>query len=161
MNGQYSLDNNSRKSADSTAPSSPEMAAQDPMLEAVLHDFRASVRAWSEAKYRSGNEAAYRGKSLVLSPVPHRTLWNRSLAWSLSLALALGAGSATFYEYHQQQLARAVAAQREADHQRQLAAAQHTREVDDLLAMVDSDVSREVPSAMEALANPTSEDESQ
>ena len=51
-----------------------------------------------------------------------------------------------------------MAAVREAEHQRQVAE-QRAREEEDLLAKVDSDVSREVPSAMEPLAQLMAEDE--
>jgi hypothetical protein len=52
-----------------------------------------------------------------------------------------------------------IAAQRAAEQQRQLAD-QHAREAEDLLAKVDSDISQEVPDAMEPLARLMAEDES-
>jgi hypothetical protein len=65
--------------------------------------------------------------------------------------LAAGAASGGIYERrHRAELAQ-VAAMREAEHQRQLAA-ERAREAEDLLARVDSDVSREVPDALEPLA---------
>jgi hypothetical protein len=94
---------------------------------------------------------------LVLSPAPRRIRWNRSLAWALSLVLAAGLGSEGIYQYHQKQLARQVAIQ----HQLQVVQQQHAREVDELLARVDRDVSREVPSAMEPLASLMADDETQ
>jgi hypothetical protein len=55
------------------------------------------------------------------------------------------------YEHHHRvELAR-IAATRAAEHQRQLAA-ERARETEDLLARVDSEVSREVPNALEPLA---------
>jgi len=51
-----------------------------------------------------------------------------------------------------------IAAARQVQQQR-LVAEQHAREEEDLLAKVDSDVSREVPSAMEPLARLMAEDE--
>jgi hypothetical protein len=134
-------------------------AAQNPELEAVLKDFRASVHAWSEATYRSCIEAD-RSRALVLSPAPQRTLWRRSLAWALSLVLAAGVAMAGAYEYHQKELARQANIQREIEHQRQVAE-QHARDEDELLARVDSDVSREAPSAMEPLASLMADDETQ
>ena len=151
MNGQHPIDDNAGKgngAADNL---------QDPMLLKVLQDFRASVHAWSEATYESRSEAAYQSRS---EAAPRRTLGQRSLAWALSLILAAGVATAGVHELHQRELAR-QAAQREAAHQRQLALEQHAREVDDLLAKVDSDVSREVPSAMEPLASLMAEDTTQ
>jgi hypothetical protein len=52
-----------------------------------------------------------------------------------------------------------IAAQRDAERQRQMAE-ERAREAEDLLAKVDSDVSREVPNAMEPLAQLMAEDES-
>jgi hypothetical protein len=138
-----------------------DQAPQDPELEAVLKDFRASVHAWSEAAYQSSIDAADRSRALVLSPAPRRTLWNRSLAWALSLVLMAIIGTEGIHQYHQKQLARQVAIQRELEHQRKVVQQQHAREVDELLARVDSDVSREVPSAMEPLASLMVDDETQ
>jgi len=130
-----------------------DQASQDPELEAVLKDFRASVHAWSDKTYRR--------RALVLSPTPRRTLWNRSLAWALSLVLMAGVATTGLNQYHQSQLARQARIQHEVEQRRQLAQQQHAREVDDLLARVDSDVSREVPSAMEPLATLMADDETQ
>ena len=125
---------------------------QDPVLQAVLQDFRASVHRWSESKYQFD-----RSQALVLSPLPRRTIGQRSIAWALSLVLAAGVISTGAYEIRQRNLARQAAAQHEIEHQRQLAQ-QHAREADELLAKVDSDVSREVPSAMEPLASLMADD---
>ncbi len=151
---------NPGKSEKGSARHGFEDAAQDPELEAVLRDFRASVHAWSDATYQSRSETTYRNPSLVHSPAPRRTLWRQSLVWALSLVLTAGIATGGVYEYHQRELARQMA-QREAEHQRQLAQQQHAREVDELLAKVDSDVSREVPSAMEPLASLMAEDDTQ
>jgi hypothetical protein len=65
------------------------------------------------------------------------------------------------YEQHQrQEMARVAAAARAAEQQRLVAAQQARDAEEDLLAKVDSDVSREVPSAMEPLAQLMAEDES-
>ena len=138
MNPDYRNDSSSNQAANGAVSNT-----EDAKLEAVLADFRASVHAWSEA--------AYRNRPMVSSPVSRRTLGQRSLAWSLSLGLVAGVAFSGAYEYHKRDLAHQASVQREAEHQRQIALEQHAREVDDLLAMVDSDISREVPSAMEAL----------
>jgi hypothetical protein len=125
---------------------------QDPALASVLRDFRASVHAWSDAAYRS--------RPLVLSPASRRTFWRRSLVWAFSTVLAAGVATGGVHEFHQRALSR-QAAERQAEHQRQLALQEHAREADELLAKVDSDVSREVPSAMEPLASLIAEDDTQ
>lgn len=135
-------------------------AAQDPELEAVLADFRASVHAWSEATYETSRQEDRRSRALVLSPAPRRALWQQSLGWALSLVLTAALASGGFFQYRQKELAHQAAIQRELEHQR-LVDQQHAREADELLARVDSDVSREVPSAMEPLASLMADDETQ
>jgi hypothetical protein len=68
-----------------------------------------------------------------------------------------GVSGGLFERQHKQQLARIEAA-RQAE-QLRLAAEQRAREEEELLAKVDSDVSREVPAAMEPLATLMDEDE--
>jgi hypothetical protein len=155
MNGQHPIDNNTGKAGNGAADQQ-----QDPILEAILKDFRASVYAWSEATYRSRSDASDRSRALVFSPVPRRILGQRSLGWALSLVLTAGLATASVHELHRRELAK-QAAQREAEHQRQLALEQRARDVDELLAKVDSAVSREVPSAMEPLATLMAEDNTQ
>jgi hypothetical protein len=106
--------------------------AVDPMLEEALRNFRQSLHAWSDAA--SG-------------------AWRPALAWALGCVLVTAALSGGTYEHHE----RALAAKRAMD-----AAATRAQQVDvekraqlsdeDLLAAVDSDVSRTVPAAMEPLA---------
>jgi hypothetical protein len=74
---------------------------------------------------------------------------------ALGCALIAGGVSGGVYERHLKQAR--VAAALEAEHQRQLAA---DREAEELMADVDSDISRQVPSAMEPLAQLMAEDES-
>jgi hypothetical protein len=135
-------------------------AAQDPELDAVLSDFRASVHARSEAMYRSRFQTAGRSRALVLSSAPRRALWHHSMAWALSVVLTAAVVSAGLLQYHQKEVARQAAIQRELDRQR-MVSQQHARDTDDLLARVDSDVSREAPTAMEPLASLMADDETQ
>ena len=120
--------------------------ALDPGLKQVLGDFKAAVRAWSEAAYHRPRAA---GSAVV------RRSWRLAAGWSLATLLIAGTVSGGLYERHRgQELAR-VAAERAVQQQRQLAA-QHAQEIaaqeEDALASMDRDVSREVPSAMEPLA---------
>jgi hypothetical protein len=161
MSGNNLMDNNHDALEDGTAQDGFVQDEQDPMLQAVLKDFRASAHHWSEAIYQTRSAAALGGKSLVLSLTPRRSFSQRSLAWALSLVVAAGVVSTGGYQFHQRDLARQAAAQRQAEYQRQLALEQHAREADELLAKVDSDLSREVPSAMEPLASLMVDDNTQ
>jgi hypothetical protein len=121
-----------------------------PELEQALKNFRLSVHAWSAAELSRERPAL---------KVARRRSWRLSAAWALAAALAAG-GVATggVYERHQQQL-RIAAAARVAEQQRVAREMQARAEEEDLLAKVDSDVSRAVPSAMEPLAQLMAEDE--
>jgi hypothetical protein len=131
---------------------------QDLAMEQALKNFRMSVVAWSDA--------AYSRPRTVTQAV--RRSWRLAAGWALGCVLAVGVVAGAGYERHRgQQLARIEAA-RIASQQR-LAIEQEGRvrqrqamaEEEDLLAKVDSDVSREVPSAMEPLAQLMAEDERQ
>lgn len=119
-------------------------------LAEVLKDFRASVHAWSEAEF---------ARPRAVSLAAHRHTWRRALAWALGCVLAAGSLSAGVEEYHHRERLALLAAQRRAE-QRQMAAQQRAAEAaaqgrmsdEKLMAAVDKDVSQEVPSAMEPLA---------
>jgi hypothetical protein len=117
-------------------------------LQALAH-FRQSVHAWSDAEM-----SRPRASQMAL----RRTSWRLAAGWALGCALVAGMGSGALYERHHQAELAKIAAQREAEHQRQLAA-QQAKDEEDLLARVDSDVSKEVPNAMEPLAQLMAEDE--
>lgn len=115
----------------------------DPELARTLADFKASAHAWSDA--------AYNRPRTVHPALLHRT-WRLAVGWAMAGVLIVGAGSALVYERHERvEQARIAAAARAAEQQRQLAA-QHARSTEDLMYKVDTDVSREVPDAMEPLA---------
>jgi len=115
----------------------------DPKTREAIGNFRASVHAWSDSMV---------SRSRVPAEVTTRKSQWSTPGWVLGSAVFVGAVSGGLYQnHHQQEQARAAAA-REAEHQQQLAA-ERAREEEDLLAKVDSDLSREVPSAMEPLAS--------
>ena len=123
----------------------------DLALERALRDFRLSVCAWSEAAY---------SRPRTVAQVVRRRSWRLAAGWALGVALAAGGVSATVFERHQrQEMARAAQEQRLAQERQRLALAEQAREEEHLLAEVDRDVSREVPSAMESLAQLMAEDE--
>ena len=134
------------------SPDNDHEQGEDLELERALKNFKSSVHAWSEAVYSQPH-----------MPVRvHRTSWRKVAGWALGCVLAAGSLTGGLYErHHRQELAKIAAAQ-EAARQQQLAAEERARkENDDLLAKVNSDVSREVPSAMEPLAQMMAEDEPQ
>jgi hypothetical protein len=130
----------------------------DPALKQALGDFKASVRAWSDAAYNQPRTT----ESVIV-----RRAWLRSgrlvAGWSLAAMLLAGTVSGGFYAHHQQVIAAQAAAAQKAEQERQAAeqrARDKAQQEDDILASVDTDVSREVPSAMEPLAQLTDEGES-
>ncbi len=125
-----------------------ELEALDPALQQALGDFKASVHAWSEAMAN---------RPRTVREVVVRRTWRLAAGWAMACVLLAGAVSGGVYERHQRQEQARIVAVREAEQQRQFAA-QRAREEEDLLAKVDSDVSREVPSALEPLASLMTED---
>jgi hypothetical protein len=124
---------------------------EDSALVQALENFRLSVHAWSEAVYSNPRS--------IGAPASHRRTWKLAVTWALGCVLAAGLAAGGFEErQHRIEMAK-IAAQRDAERQRQMAE-ERAREAEDLLAKVDSDVSREVPNAMEPLAQLMAEDES-
>lgn len=115
----------------------------EPELRQSLSDFKASVHAWSDA--------ALNRPRTVTTP-PARSAWRMAAVWALAAVLLAVAVSGGLYERHQRQHEAQIAAQRAAGQQRGQAAQQAVSS-EDLLANVDSDISREVPSALEPLAS--------
>jgi hypothetical protein len=122
-----------------------EIAGSTPEIEQALGEFRSSVKAWSEATLRQPMAAA--------APAPRGLAWRGRLAWALGFVLAIGATSGAIYENHHQRVLAWQAQQRVVKLQEQRAqAARQAAEMDQLMANVDSDVSQEVPDALEPLA---------
>jgi hypothetical protein len=122
----------------------------DPKVREAIGNFKANVHAWSDAmvsRPRKEAEAAV------------RKTWRLATGWVLGCVVFVGTVSGGVYENRRQQELAKVAAAKEAEHQRQIAA-ERAREEEDLLAKVDSDISREVPSAMEPLASLMTDEES-
>jgi hypothetical protein len=117
--------------------------SMDQVLEQALKNFRLSVHAWSDAMYSRPRTVA--------QVVRHRS-WRLVAGWALASVLVVGGVSAGIQaRHHRQEVAKIAAAQLAA--QQQVSREQQAKaDEEDLLAAVDSDVSREVPSAMEPLA---------
>jgi len=122
----------------------------DALLEQALAEFRQSVHSWSEAAYNRP-----RGFRVAL-----RRSWRLAVGWALGCVLAAGSVGGGIYEHHRRVEAR-LAAAAQAAKEKQLQAKETPKAADeDLMAAVDSDVSREVPAAMEPLAQLMDEGES-
>jgi cytochrome c-type biogenesis protein CcmH/NrfG len=127
----------------------------EPELERVLSNFRQSIQALSEAAY---------SRPRTVAVATQRRIWRLAAGWALGCVLTGGVVSTGIYEHHRHwELAQMAA--RQAEQNRLAAERQHheqqLREEDELLAKVDSDVAREVPTAMEPLAQLMAEDEAQ
>jgi hypothetical protein len=122
------------------ASRSPE---QDSVLEQALKDFRSSVHAWSEAAYKQPRSAE--------RIVPQRS-WRPAASWVLGCALLAGCVTGGVVEQHRQQEAARIAAAQQARQQQMEAQARARQKDRNLMATVDSDISQEVPTAMEPLA---------
>jgi len=127
--------------------------SQDLELEQALKDFKLSVDAWSDAAYSRPRTVAH---------TVRRRNWRLAVGWALGCVLVAGSLSGGLYEgNHQLELKRMEAQQRAALQQKQLEEQQARAKISDevLLADVDSDVSRQVPSALEPLAQMMGDDE--
>lgn len=125
---------------------------QDSELHEALANFRLSVHAWSD-------EVFSRPRTVRAAVAP-RHVWRLAAGWALGFVLVAGGASAGVWQHHQREMKYAAA--RLAEQQRLVALQREQKarqEDEDLLAKVDSDVSREVPAAMEPLAQLMDEDE--
>jgi hypothetical protein len=127
-----------------------KLTEESDKLDESLRDFRVSVHAWSEAAHVQPR-AAFKPE--------RRRIWRLAAGWALSCFLVAGGVSTGVWEHHRQEMK--IVAARIAEQQRLAAQEQARQEEEDLLAKVDSDVSREVPSAMEPLAQLMADDETQ
>jgi hypothetical protein len=132
--------------------------SDDPVVVQALEHFKASVDASSRAAYSRLDAAHSRPRTTVVGSAGHS--WRLAASWMLGCVLAAGSLAGAAYEHHhRQELARIAAAQAAAQKARQArleaeksVAANAVTKDQDLLATVDSDVSREIPAAMEPLA---------
>ena len=124
----------------------------EPELREALTNFKSSVNAWSDAMMSRPRAVK----------APARTNWSAVTKWALGCTVFAGTLSGGVYQNHRQvEAARAEAARiAQQQQQREMAAAQIAKESEeDLMANVDSDVAREVPSALEPLASLMNEDD--
>lgn len=124
----------------------------EPGLREALGDFKLSVDAWSEAMISRPREAK--------SPV--RTNWSAVTKWALGCIVFAGTVSSGVYQNHRQVETAKVEAARIAEQQREMEAAKVAKvNEEDLMANIDSDVARQVPSALQPLATLMTDEEAQ
>lgn len=118
-------------------------------LQQVLRNFRSSVHAWSEAELSRPR----------MVPATHRHSWRFAAAWALGCVVAVGSLTAGLYQHYRSQFVASNTQQQPVQQDQQQFQArlsavseQAGQRDENLMAVVDSDVSRPVPSAMEPLA---------
>lgn len=121
---------------------SDEAEMLTPEMREALGNFRTSVDAWSEAMMSRPREVK----------APARANWGLITKWALGCMVFAGTVSGGVYSNHRQVEAAKIEAARIAEQRRQLAE-QRVKDEEDLMAKVDNDVTREVPSALEPLAS--------
>ena len=123
----------------------------EPDLREALSNFKASVDAWSDAMMSRPRAVK----------APARTNWSAVTKWALGCVVFVSTVSGGVYQNYQQQEAQKVEAARVREQQQREKAAAKLAKADeeDLMASVDSDVAREVPSALEPLATLMTEDD--
>jgi hypothetical protein len=128
-----------------------DLACADEALEQALKNFRQSVLAWSETEF---------GRARPAAKTVRQRSWRLAAGWALSMVLVAGSVSGGVYDHHRRaEMAKAAAAAQAAQRQRAVAEQRAREDEEDLLAKVDSDVSKAVPSAMEPLAQLMAEDD--
>ncbi len=123
-------------------------------LDSALREYRLSVHSWSDAAYSRPRTA--------MATTRESHFWRFASGLALSCVVIASGISAVVYQHHRQPAAVAlvqVAERVPPVVQKQIQPAR--QEDEDLLAKVDRDVARGVPSAMEPLAQLMAEDESQ
>jgi hypothetical protein len=140
----------------------------DPVVSGALKHFKASVDAWSETVYSRPRFSDMKSTAVA----QHN--WRLAASWALGCLLIAGSLAGGLYEHRQRQEAARAAEMKAAEQKVRLAAEQRVAPMpvvanvatrkqstavkraantdEDLLATVDNDVSRQVPAAMEPLA---------
>ena len=114
----------------------------EPELREAIGLFKSNLDSWSD-------NALGRPRKVVAPASINRGCMAK---WALGCAVFVGTVSGGVYEGYRQQSRATADAARLAGEQRELAA-QRASEEADLMAKVDSDIARQVPSALEPLAS--------
>jgi len=125
-----------------------ELNALEPDLREAVGNFKATVDAWSEAMMSRPREVK----------TPARINWSAVTKWALGCLVFAGTVSGGVLQNYRQQEVAKIEAARMAEQQRQLAAPKVSIPDDELMANVDSDIAREVPSALQPMASLMTDD---
>ena len=123
--------------------------ASEELLVQTLGDFKRCVHAWSDAEY-------HRPRMATVDAKPRG--WRVGIVWALGCLVSVSVAGGGMYQHEHRKQVERIAAEREAQKRQ---AEERARETEELLAHVDSDVSQQVPDAMEPLARLMAEDDSQ
>ena len=123
----------------------------EPEVEQALRNFRSSVHAWSDAVYRQPRR---------VEVAPRRTVWRMAAAWTLGSVLVAGGAWGGILEHQHRQEQDRLARLRQQEQDRRLQE-QKARQAEEELALVDTDVSREIPDALEPLVPSMTADDGQ
>ena len=116
----------------------------DAELDSALKNFRQSVHAWSDATYSRPRTVKAGARTAV---------WRRAAGWAMGCVLVLTVASGGVYQHERQvEQARQAKLAEQQEEQRRIAAQRTAEDEDALLKHVDSDISRQVPAAMDPLA---------
>ena len=146
----------------------------DPIVASALRHFKASVDTWSETAYSRPRFSESRLNESRPAPRTAHHNWRLAASWALGCLLIAGSLAGGLYEHRQRQEAAREAEMKAAEQKVRLATEQRVTSMpvaaniatrrqptglnraadadEDLLATVDNDVSRQVPAAMEPLA---------
>ena len=116
--------------------------SEDPVVAEALRDFKRNVDAWSQAAY------ARRRTDIRVQ----RHSWRFATAWAVGGVVAISGLTTGLFEHRQEQARVALRLAEQSRTATELNATAAQMKDEDLLATVDSDVSRQVPAAMEPLA---------
>ncbi len=168
----------SDKLAGKSFPSEIQDPMADPIVASALKHFKASVDTWSEAAYSRPRLSESRSSESKSAARTAQHNWRLAASWALGCLLIAGSLAGGLYERGQRQQAALAAEMKAAEQKVRLARAEETEQHltpmpvatniatkrqpnglkraantdEDLLATVDNDVSRQVPAAMEPLA---------
>lgn len=126
--------------------------AMDEVMKEALDNFKASVDAWSDAA---------QSRPRTVKQTASRHGWRLATTWAMGTVLLLSGVSSSVYVHHRAAVAKQIAQEQEKEGQQRLLTEQRARQEEHLLANVDQDVSRQVPEALEPLAQLMSDDGAQ
>ena len=115
----------------------------DPSLKQALGDFKSSMHAWSDAAM---------SRSHAVQKTMMQRSWRLATVWAMAVVLLMGGVSSGVIAHHRAEVQKQIVLERQKEEQQRQLAAERAKQEEHLLADVDNDLSRQVPQAMEPLA---------